>query len=198
MVDANVLYSRTCRDWLILLELGGSPHKTYWTEDILAETLYRLRRRHPAWSGAKISTIRDKIAGSLEGGRVEDLDVDGTFPGEDPHDQHVHAAALACRADCVLTADTGFSDVETLDELPYEVYEPDDFFVLVDDSSPDVVRAVASQQVSYFLRRHGSADLCAGLRAAGCPDFAERVRRHLQTIDLRAGEKSALEQISGT
>lgn len=193
LVDANVLFSRTSRDWLILLELNGGPFKVYWTEDILAETLYQLRRKHPTWAGAKITSIRDKIAQSLEGGRVDDFDVDGTSPLKDPDDQHVHAAAIACGAHVVLTCDKGFLDVEEPDELPYEVYTPDDFFVLSDDSSPDVTRSVAGKQVSYFLRRYGSADVCAGLRAAGCPEFAERVRRHLQTIDLTGGAIPAIQ-----
>lgn len=192
LVDANVLFSRTCRDWLIMLELSGGPFKVYWTEDILAETLYRLRREHPTWGGAQITSIRDKIALSLENGRVDDFAVDGSFSLKDLDDQHVHAAAIACGAHVVLTCDKGFLDVREPDELPYEVYRPDDFFVLADDSSPDVVHLVAGQQMSYFYRRDGSADLCSALRAAGCPEFAERVRRHLRTIDLTDGAISAL------
>lgn len=186
LADANVLYSKTCRDWLILIQARGGPYTVYWTEDILAETLYRLRRRHPTWSGGKVTDVRNKITGWLEGGRVDDFTIDGSFAGTDRDDQHVHAAAVACRADIVLTADKGFSHVKILNELPYEVYRPDDFFVLVDNSDPDVVRSVIDEQVAYFLQRDGSADLCDRLRRAGCPEFAERVRRHLQTIDLRS------------
>lgn len=125
---------------------------------------------------------------------MDDFAIDGTSPLKDLDDQHVHAAALACGAHVVLTCDKSFLDVEEPDQLPYEVYTPDDFFVLADDSSPDVVRFVAGEQMSYFLRRDGSADLCAGLRAAECPEFAERVRRHLQTIDLTEGAIRAVQR----
>lgn len=183
LVDANVLYSRTLRDWLIMIEVLGGPYKVYWSEDILAEALYHLRREHPDWDGGKIASIRAKIVDALEGGRVEDFVVDGSFPG-DPHDRHVHAAALACHADIVLTADSGFTDQAMADALPYEVYLPDAFFVLVDDSTPHVVRNVARRQAIYYYQRYGSADLCASLLNAGCPRFAERVRQRLLEIDF--------------
>jgi len=188
LVDANVLYSRTLRDWLALLYLeSDSLFSVYWTEDILAETMYHLRRDHPDWPGHKTRAVSEKIRGTFEGGRVEDFVPDGSFVGPDPHDQHVHAAALACRASILLTADSGFSNSAAREaESLYEVYEPDDFFVLVDDSAPDTVRAVVSKQQHYWLTRQGRANLPQALITAGCNCFADRVRSHLQDIDAQA------------
>jgi predicted nucleic acid-binding protein len=189
LVDANVLYSRTLRDWLALLYLeSDSFFSVYWTEDILAETMYHLRRDHPDWPGHKTRAVSDKIRAAFEGGRVEDFVPDGSFVGPDPHDQHVHAAALACRASILLTADSGFSSSAAQEaESPYEVYVPDDFLVLVDDSVPNIVRAVVSKQQHYWLTRHGRTNLPQALISAGCHGFADRVRRHLQELDARAG-----------
>lgn len=183
LADANILYSRTLRDWLILIQLQSvsAPYATYWTEDILTEAMYHLRRNHPTWDGARTAQVREKVAGSLEGGRVDDFVVDGTFPG-DPHDQHVHAAALAAEVDIVLTADGGFTMPGLTELLPYEVYGPDDFFLLVDDSAPDLVRAATATQLRYHEQTGGPADLSGPLRDAGCPRFADRVGRHLRTI----------------
>jgi predicted nucleic acid-binding protein len=181
LVDANVLYSRTLRDWLALisLSLDDEPYRVYWTEDILAETLYRLRRKHPGWDGRKIADVRDKIERAFEGGRVEDFVVDTTFPGRDADDAHVHAAALACDADILLTADNGFvgGDVDP-DSLPYEVFTPDEFFVHVDDTAPVHVETATANQTRYWRRRSGRAPLGEQLARAGCPRFAERVRAY--------------------
>lgn len=180
-VDANVLYSRTLRDWLALLQLGapGEIYTVYWTEDVLAETIYHLRRSHPEWDGGKITKIRDRIAATFEGGRVEDFIIDDTFPGSDGDDRHVHAAAVACRADIVLTCDGGFHVCHNADSLPYEVYDPDEFFLLVDDSAPHLVRDVTKNQALYWAARLDERpDLAASLINAGCPKFAERVRSH--------------------
>ena len=186
-VDANVLYSRTLRDWLALLQLrsSGELYTVYWTEDVLAETIYWLRRNHPAWNGTKITSIRDLIARTFEGGRVEDFSIDDSFPGRDGDDRHVHAAAVACRADFILTSDNGFFITDgDADSRPYEVYTPDDFFVLVDDSAPALVQLVTREQTMYWARRGGRADLAGHLVGAQCPRFAERVRVHQGKLSL--------------
>jgi hypothetical protein len=195
-VEANVLYSRTLRDWLCLLFLHatGEIYTVYWTEHVLAETIYHLSRDHPDWDGAKITCIRDRITGTFEGGRVKDFTVDGSFPGDDVNDQHVHAAAVKCEADIVLSADGGFSvDEQAVDDLPYEVHRPDDFFVLVDDSAPELVYRVTREQTLYWRARSdtGRADLAGPLIAAGCPEFAQRVRSYQSQLSLPSEREQA-------
>lgn len=182
--DANVWYSKTLRDWLLLIDVTGGPYQTCWTEDIVAETLYHLRRRHPEWDGAQIADVRDKIARAAEGGRIDDFTVTNAFPGPDRLDRHVDAAARAGGIGIVVTADGGFSAPGVADLLPYEVLSPDEFFVLVDESSPTVVREVAWCQQGFYVARRGRADLRGALRAAGCPEFGERVAQHLSASAL--------------
>jgi len=183
LVDANVLYSRVLRDWLFLLkdETGGDMFTVHATEDILAETIYRLRRNHPDAPGSLTSRIQDRIRSNLDE-RVSDYTVDGSYPGTDKDDAHVHAAAVASGAGFLVTADTGFTKLDdaAMEQLPYEVHTPDTFFVLVDNSAPLKVRAVTQRQLRYYLDKDGGADLPDRLRKAGCPNFAKRVRAHLQ------------------
>jgi hypothetical protein len=47
---------------------------------------------------------------------------------------------------------------------------------------PDVDRRVVKLQLEYWYGRDGDVDLAGKLHAVGCPDFAERVRRHIQAI----------------
>ncbi len=179
LVDANVLFSRTLRDWLVLIELEGGPYKVCWTEDIMAEVVYRLRRQHPTWDGRTITGVRDRIVRALEGGRIEEYAVDGSFDG-DPDDQHVHAAAVAGGVDVVLTADRGLVPPPGASAPPYDVAHPDAFFLAVDDAVPDVVRRVVGRQAEYHARRAGDLDLVGCLQKAGCPRFGRRVARHLR------------------
>lgn len=179
-VDSNVLFSRTLRDWLGLLYTAGDapPFVVCWSEDVLADTIHHLRKRHPEWDGRQTSKVRDLIAGTFEIGRVTDYVVDGSYLGSDPDDAHVHAAAVACRADILLTCNV--SDFPECDA--YEVMSPADFFILVDDSIPGLVRAVSHDQARYWVVRAGECDLPGTLRAASAPHFAERVRVHLQSL----------------
>lgn len=185
LADANVLWSRTLRDWLFQLRLEANGMFTVQaTEDILAEVIYTLRREHPEWDGSKITRIRDHLSTFLDE-RIEAYPTDGSYPLSDPDDRHVHAAAVAGESDKLLTCDTGWLNLseDLLDQLPYEVHHPDSFFVLVDDSASWVVRAVTLTQAQYWYSREGEVDLAGQLRKAACPEFAERVAHHLMTID---------------
>lgn len=186
-VDANVLRSRTLRDWLFLLRNAsvGDMFTIGTTEDVIAEVIYTLRRDKPNAPGHLTRAVHDIICDSLDY-RIDNYPAADTlaYDGVDPNDAHVHAAAVADSADAVLTADKGFTTMqrEHRDSLPYEVYAPDAFFVLVDNSSPTVVRSVAEQQLKYWCSRQLNVNLVQALESSGCPQFAERVRQHLQDL----------------
>ena len=155
----------------------------YATEDILAETIYSYRRNHPKASGELIARMRDRIVANLDD-RITNYSIDETFPVHDKNDAHVHAAAVAAGATILLTADTGFTDLDedVLASLPYEVHTPDSFFVLIDDAFSGAVREVTRQQLDYWYRRDGEVDLAKSLRKANCGAFAVRVSTRIQEL----------------
>ncbi|MFV0458049.1 MAG: hypothetical protein ACK5MT_04640 [Actinomycetales bacterium] len=63
-MDANVWYSRYLRDWIGVIYTTGDdrPFQVFWTEDIMAEVLYHLRKQHPEWAGEKTRQVRDLLA----------------------------------------------------------------------------------------------------------------------------------------
>lgn len=176
-VDANVFVSRTLRDWICLLRAEiPAMFQLHTTEDVLAEALYTLRRNRKDADGGETVHIRQAILNSIDE-VLADFDGSVTYSGADPDDRHVHAAAVACQADVLLTEDKGF---EESDLAPYEVYSCDDFFCLIDDAVPDRVRAVAMRQLKYWNAQPHRKGLKQALIDAGCPDFAERVEGHLR------------------
>lgn len=186
-VDADVLFSRTLRDWLFhaVDVTHGGVFAAHTSEDVLNEALARLRDQNPTWDGAQIARIRAAVRTQFDE-IVEDFDGSVPFPGSDPHDRHVHAAAMATGATMLLTNDGGFFDCA--DQLVYEPIRPDDFFVLLDDSVPHLVAEMTIRQVMYWEKRHGSPKLSERLRAAGCPGFAARVEAKIAGL---AGPRAA-------
>ncbi|WP_260852614.1 PIN domain-containing protein [Curtobacterium pusillum] len=183
-VDANVFCSRTLRDWTCLLRLRtDGMFQLHTTEDVLAETVRTLRRKHPELPGGAVTRLRAAVLGAIDE-LVEEFDATLAYTGPDPDDRHVHAAAEACRAHVLLTEDQGFTHT---DAANYEVYRCDDFFLLVDDSAPGAVRDVVRQQTQYWAARPVATrrGLAEALRDAGCPQFAARVESHLRVL---AGE----------
>lgn len=183
-VDANVLYSRTIRDWLCLLLVETSPpiFYLYWSEDVLAEVMYRLRKNNPNWSGDKTTHVHDSLIKTLSiDMRVSDYAIDPNFSGPDPHDAHVHSAAIACGASYLLTCNLQDFNPHNA-TLPYEPIHPDSFLCLVNESGPHRVRAVTRKQMDYWARKRPEAKLQEYLRRADCPMFAEQVARHVADI----------------
>lgn len=159
---------------------NGQMFAVYSTVDIIAEVMYNWRRKYPTKSGNEAASIHDRIVSQLDD-RIDDFQIDNGFPGHDVNDQHVHAAAVASGAQIVLTADGGFTGLteQQKDALPYDILTSDEFFVLVDDSNPDVVRQVTNEQRTYWEKRQSSRSLADQLVVAGCPDFGNRVRNYL-------------------
>lgn len=182
LVDANVLFSRTLRDWVLLIHLETDPpmYRLYWTEDILAEVVSSLRECYPMHDAAQIGGVRTRIVQSLPDGEIADFVIDTNRTYRDPKDAHVHSAALHGNVNILLTNNVKDLRADELDELPYEVLTADQFLILVDDSSPTIVRQVTRQQFDYFRTRREAFSLPAALERAGAPEFAERVRQHLQ------------------
>lgn len=183
-VDANVLFSRTLRDWLFLLRNAseGGMYTVGSTEDVLAETLSRLRDARPKMPGGDVARLRDHLVENLDE-VIDDYAIEPWMTERDPGDAHVRAACTTGRFDMLLTSDVGLlDDAERNLAVAYEPIGPDDFFVLIDDSAPWIVRAVTERQTKYFLEKCGEADLPAHLRAAGCRHFADRVNGHVHAV----------------
>ncbi|MFD6391253.1 PIN domain-containing protein [Nocardia sp. NPDC060259] len=180
LADANILYSRTLRDWLSLLYLrgGNGMFQVYWTEDIMAETLYNRRKHNPHLPEAQIGGIRRTMVSTFgPNSLITGYRIDTSIEYSDVFDAHVHSAAIHGDVGIVLTANAG--DFADLDQLTYEIYSADDFFMLIDDARPAIVRAVMLEQLAYWLPRNGRS-LPDALRRADAPLFAERIRAYLQ------------------
>lgn len=96
------------------------PFHVRWAEDVLAELLYHLRKQNPHWHGDRISGIRDQIAETFEIGRVTEFQIGDDYGGRDQFDADVHAAAVACQADVLLTANVHNFEWDE-QNAPYEV-----------------------------------------------------------------------------
>lgn len=153
------------------------------TPAAIVETMYWLGKKHVMLKGKVRAEVQSRIEKSLDE-VIVDYDPAIPFPYSDQDDRHVHAGAIAGRADILLTADTGIHDLPQADKdrLPYEIYSPDEFFMLIERSSPMLVRAVTDRQREYWATRKRTGGLQNALEKAKCPQFALAVRDHLVAL----------------
>ena len=115
----------TLRDWLALLYLHGDSgaFQVLWTDDIMAEFHYHLRKNNPLLDDAQVGGIRRRLEAVFSTGRITDY--------------------------------------------------------------------VTKQQLAYHLSRNpnGRVSLPDMLVKAGAPQFADRIRKHLQSVDVNALRK---------
>lgn len=185
--DANVLWGRTSRDWLCLLrDACNDLFQLYYTEDILAETIARIRDSRSDLTGGQITRIADLLRTAMV--RLDDFASDrASYPGTDEGDLHVHSAAQSPMIGSLITYDTGFLELTDMQKatLSYEILAPDDFFVLIQESDPRAVRNVTGEQFEYWMRRgHSRPDLPGRLADSGCPRFAVLVQQHLEDLQF--------------
>lgn len=180
-IDANVMYSRTICDWIFMLrlELPGMI-RLYSSADAIEETTTRLRRNNPTADGSLTEGKRQQLHKFLDD-VVTDFDAGVPFEGTDIHDHHIHAAAIAAKAEYLVTDDVGFDRLKS-DAVPYEVHSADSFFCLIAENAPHAVQVVIVKQLAYWADRDGSKTLVQALRDAGCPEFAARVEIALPAL----------------
>jgi hypothetical protein len=182
-VDANILFSRTLRDWICLLclESSRSAYDLRWSEDVLAEWIYRTRRRKPDITDQALGGVRRNIEQAFPHALVTGYDLASTPALPDPHDRHVLAAALHAEVDMLVTDDrTAFPENVLQGKL--DVYTADEFLVWVADNHTSLLRPVLDKQVAYFRRNaivtggERSEDrLIEALHKAGAGAFAGRL-----------------------
>jgi predicted nucleic acid-binding protein len=186
-LDANVIYSRCLRDWLILIALDShyTAFRPRWSEAVLAEAFYHLRRKHPAAPERAIERWREQLDQHFPESKVTHWNPESVPPPADPNDHHVLAAAHAGHADILVTAEiAAVPDFQAcLDKIDsgVTVLHVDDFLCMISDRYPSVVRRRYLSQIKYQRGRDGvdeetAADACKdALDRAGATRFAFRL-----------------------
>ena len=181
-LDANVLMSRTLRDWFALcaIESRAAPCglvvELGVSEDVLSEWQYRLRRRHPEAPETAVGGLRRRFLDSQpESILVTGYDVLATPDLNDIDDRHVIAAATHCQADYLVTDDQGILDASDL--LEPEPATSEEMLCLIARRDRALITAVARRQLKYWGEKTDSKLLHAALSDAGAPQFAAVVQK---------------------
>lgn len=182
-VDANILFSRCLRDWLVLLALDSqyTAFRPYWSEAVLAEAFYHLRRKYPDAPEQQVERWRDQLDQDFPEAKVTGWNPRDVPQPKDPDDHHVLAAAYAGEVDILVTSDGDISDFQLcLDQVNanIEVQHVDDFLCMIAGRHPALVRRRYISQVMYWQRRSRSTEEAAAdssneaLDRAGAKRFA--------------------------
>jgi len=187
-VDADVLYSATLRGWLFnLSEAGAFTLKT--TEDVMAEAVSNWRNNNPTAPGGVTTRMSENMRTLST--VIREYDCELSFPGDDEGDIHVHAACVAGEVEYLVTGDKGFLNMDEAvkDCLKYEIYNIDEFLVLVHDQSPMRIRDFTRAEIQRQVKLKNKPRIADALTRAGAPEFASLVSEHARSL---AGNRPAV------
>lgn len=205
-VDANVLHSKTLRDWTLLLSKHCNRFAVVSSQDCIVEALASIRERHPHLDGGAIRQISDSIDGALHdviddwrGGAIEGM--------PDEKDWHVVHAATHAQVEILVTEN--MKDFAPIAEtLPFDLYTPDELFMLIAHNDPEAVENTTREQVDYWHKIEARRALAGqpapkrmseALRDARALEFADVIDQTLRKLaSIREDVPSAGSGESGT
>ena len=176
LADANVLFSRTLRDYVLYAADEGTI-EVHWSRQILAE-MSRNLRENLGLSHDSTARLEQLMNDYIEYALVE---VD---PGHlaaveavemDAKDRHVLAAALSADADILLTDNTKDFPAQWMADRGIELLTPGQLLIRLAGDFPDKMRAAHERTVRYSPK--AEADILVTLEAAAGKHAADAIRK---------------------
>jgi predicted nucleic acid-binding protein len=181
-VDANVLYSRVLRDYLLyaadeeIIAIAWSPEVL----DEVTEHLVANLRGFTAESGVRLVKAMNRAFPDAETQATSGHDQKmAGIPLPDEDDRHVLAAAIAAEATVLCTANVKDFPDEVVLPLGIEVMSPDHLLPVLIAEYPSSTIAVHATVVAK-LRGATDASTLAALQRSGAPTTAARMARLLE------------------
>lgn len=176
-LDANVLYPRPLRDTLLRVaetELYG----VYWSERILDEVTRNLVADGRA-TDEQSRRLTDAMTAAFEGAAVPQDAIDHIEPGmtNEPEDRHVLAAAVAARADAVITLNLKDFPADACEPLGIDVLHPDTLLLHLHALDPAEVCVAIERQAAALRRPPLSLPELLDRLAVTVPRFAATLRK---------------------
>lgn len=177
LVDANVLYSRVLRDYL-LYAADEEVIAVAWSAAVLEETVEHLIENVAAFIAESGARLIDAMNGAFPYAEVEvapeHVEAVASFLLPDEGDRHVLAAAIAAEATVLCTANTRDFPAAVVAALGLEVMTPDALLSALVTEFPSQMLTVHATSVER-LRGATDESTIAALQRAGAPTAAALV-----------------------
>lgn len=147
-LDANVLYSGTCRSLFIWLHTNKVV-EIYWSRSVWDEVFRNYEKNSGAEAGARFQGSMQKNA--IDKFPEQMVCVDSFIPIglKDKDDEHILAAAVQANADFLLTNDVILLSEKLSEKFNIKLVKPDDF--LMDEAalySPQAIKQSVNDHIS--------------------------------------------------
>ncbi len=157
-LDANVLYSGTCRSLFIWLHTNKVV-EIYWSQSAWNEVFRNFEINNGVEVGAKFQTSMQKNAIDKYPEHMVRVDSFTPVGLKDKDDEHILAAAVQVNADFLLTNDVILFSENLSEKISVKLIKPDDF--LVDEAalySPEAIKQSVNDHINNLSKTKPSRD----------------------------------------
>lgn len=186
-LDANVLYGARLRS-LVLFLAQTKLFRARWSDRVHDEWIGNLLQNRPDLKPADLARTRQMMDES-----VLDALVTGYAPLvdamvlPDPDDRHVLAAAVVCKASCIVTFNIADFPPDRLAPYGLHAVHPDDFLLDIESIDPSAFADAVREDLNHY--RAPPLDLpeyVVALRKAGVPRIAEQIGKLAPILEQHA------------
>lgn len=156
--DACVLFPAPLRDLLIRIA-AAEIVRSRWTEEILDECFRAILRNRKDLNSDALSRTRSLLIQAVPDCIVTEYE--HHIPAlhlPDDNDRHVLAAAIACKASIIVTANLGDFPDEALRCYSIRAQHPDQFVRTLIDEHPFTIAAIVARQAASLRRPSMTTD----------------------------------------
>ena len=151
VLDANVLYSASLRDFLLRLAFDGLI-VPFWTAKIQDEWIENLLRKRPELERKRLMRTCQEMELHFPNGCVRGFElITPTLTLPDPKDRHVLAAAIRVKAKYIVTFNVKDFPASALSPYQVEAILPDEFVFQVLENDPNTfIKTVSKHRASLL------------------------------------------------
>jgi predicted nucleic acid-binding protein len=179
VLDACVLYPIGLRDTLLNLAEAGF-YRVHWTEEILAETSRSIVEDTPGLTAEHLERTFAAMRRAFPEAMVEGYEHLVASMTNDPKDRHVLAAAVAAKADVIVTINVRHFPPSACDPHGIAVHAPDDFLCGATKPRPHLAVAVLKAQAARKQRPATSPEEMLDRLTLHVPQFVVLARALLE------------------
>lgn len=189
-IDANVFYGARLRS-LVLYLAQTKLFRARWSDRVHDEWIRNLLQKRPDLKAGDLARTRQLMDASVLDALVtgyEPLIEAMLLP--DPDDRHVLAAAVVCKASCIVTFNISDFPPDRLAPYGLHTVHPDDFLLDVASIDPPSFADAVREDLEHY--RAPPLDLpeyVVALRKAGVPRIAEQIGKLAPILERRSTDR---------
>ena len=184
--DANVFYGARLRS-LILFLAQTKLFRARWSDRVHDEWIRNLLEKRPSLQRADLMRTRQLMDAAVLDALVTGYEpLINAMDLPDPDDRHVLAAAVVCKASCIVTFNISDFPEESLAPYGLHAVHPDDFLRDVESVDPAAFADAVWRDLDHY--RAPPLDLpeyVVALRKAGVPRIAEQISKLAPILERR-------------